>query len=71
MSTSKSELKVVEYRARAEAAASAAAACQLDRQREQHEASAAVWNQMADAEERRARERAVHLAPAAPVEGVQ
>ncbi|HEY8616871.1 hypothetical protein [Phenylobacterium sp.] len=59
MSTQKSDARAVEYRVRADAATAAAGACQLDRMREQHEAAAAVWTQLAEAEERRARERLV------------
>lgn len=54
MSTSKSDLKVREYRARADASSAAAKLCVLDRAREQHELSAARWTELAEAEEARA-----------------
>ncbi|WP_374469036.1 hypothetical protein [Phenylobacterium sp.] len=64
MSIQKSEQRAVEYRVRAEAANAAAEACELARPREQHEAAAAVWTQLAVAEERRAADRLIFLGAA-------
>ncbi|WP_334163822.1 hypothetical protein [Phenylobacterium sp.] len=64
MTTQKSEIRAVEYRARAEASAQAAQGCALDRTREQHERAAAVWADLAEAEERRARNGRVFLGAA-------
>jgi hypothetical protein len=65
MSTQKSEQRAAEYRVRAAAASDAAEACDLVRMREQHEAAAAVWIGLAEAEELRARERLMDMRPAA------
>ncbi|MCR5879093.1 hypothetical protein [Phenylobacterium sp. J367] len=65
--TVKSDLRAVEYRTRAEAATSAAEASPLANQRELHEASAAVWNQLAEQEERRSVRAAQILVAQTPV----
>jgi len=54
MTTAKSELRAMEYRARAKGALAASEACTLDRAREQHELAALRWNELAEAEEIRA-----------------
>lgn len=66
MTTSKYELKALEYRVRAEAAAKAADACELERTRQQHELAAARWIELAEAEENRAIEVRARLDAAPP-----
>jgi hypothetical protein len=66
MSTSKIELKALEYRARAEDASVAARACALDRAREQHELAALRWIALAEAEETRVLSNRARLAAVEP-----
>jgi hypothetical protein len=55
----KGELRAEEYRARAQEALASVEAASLDRVREQRRQSAAIWTEMADAEEARARIRPI------------
>ena len=59
--TLKSDLRAEEYRAQALAAATAAEGCALERVREQHRLAAARWTELAEGEERRARNTRVYL----------
>jgi len=58
MTMTKIELRASEYRTRAKDAFAAAEASPLDRAREQLEQAGARWTELAEHEERRAREHA-------------
>lgn len=54
----KGEIRAAEYRARAREALASVESAPLERVREQRRQSAAVWTEMAEAEEARARSQA-------------